>query len=102
MDLYNFSQYKISDNNICIINSYRYKSKIEMKEILFYLKTLHPDNIVFTRSINSLIREWRSHNLLYKLGIARKRTKDVDLDYPQKWYYTIAYFMGSIIYYIIK
>lgn len=97
----NFINYKISTNNIHITDSFQYTTK-KMKEIIQYLKKLYPDHIVFTRSINSLIREWRSHNLLYKLGIARKRTKDVDLDYPQKWYYTIAYFMGSIIYYIIK
>lgn len=53
----NFINYKISTNNIHITDSFQYTTKKEMKEIIQYLKKLYPDHIVFTRSINSLIRE---------------------------------------------
>jgi hypothetical protein len=33
-----------------------------------------------TRTRASYISEWKSHNRLYKLGIQRNRTKDVDLE----------------------
>jgi hypothetical protein len=31
------------------------------------------------------------HNRLYKLHILRDRTKDVDLEYKQKWYLKVLY-----------
>lgn len=49
------------------------------------------------RSNKSLIREWITHNNLYKLNLYRDRTASVDLNYPQKWYMKIAYFIFSII-----
>ena len=96
----NFINYKISTNNIHITDSFQYTTKKEMKEIIQYLKKLYPDHIVFTSSISSLVKEWQSHNLLYRLRIAKDRTKDLDLDldYPQKWYYKIAYFLLSLLY----
>lgn len=87
-------QYKISTNNIHIINSFQYTTRKEMKKIIQYLKELYPNNIVFKRPISSL----SSHNLLYKVKIARHRTKDLDLEYPQKWYYKITYFLLSLLY----
>ena len=33
-----------------------------------------------TRSFESYVREWKGHNRLYKLGLFRSHTKDVDLD----------------------
>lgn len=76
----NFINYKISTNNIHIADSFQYTTKKEMKEIIQYLKKLYPDHIVFTRSISSLVKEWQSHNLLYRLRIAKDRTKDIDLE----------------------
>ena len=49
------------------------------------------------RSNNSLIREWITHNNLYRLGLHKDGVKDVDLNYPQKWYIKILYAVGSII-----
>ena len=49
----------------------------EVEEIVDYRKiTKRP----VTRSINSYVREWRGHNRLYKWGIARSHTRDVDLN----------------------
>ncbi len=35
---------------------------------------------IFYRSRTSMVTEWRAHNFLYWLHIARKRTCDVDLE----------------------
>lgn len=69
----------------------------EMYNILNYLKELFPDSLVFKRSLKSLTREWRVHNFLYKIGLYKSRTKDVDLDYPQQWYYRLGYFILSSV-----
>lgn len=65
-----------------IIDSY----KISKWEMSNYLDNLRKTTIsdVFKRNNTSLIFEWATHNLLYNLHIAKERTKDVDLEYPQK------------------
>lgn len=93
----NFINYKISTNNIHIADSFQYTTKKDERNNSVFEK-LYPDHIVFTRSISSLVKEWQSHNLLYRLRIAKDRTKDVDLECPQKWYYKIAYFLLSLLY----
>lgn len=70
-----------SQNNTQVKNSYLLSTKNaireEVEEIVDYRKiTKRP----VTRSINSYVREWRGHNRLYKWGIARSHTRDVDLN----------------------
>lgn len=60
-----------------------------------YVKDM--DSPLNYRSNKSLIREWITHNNLYKLNLYRDRTASVDLNYPQKWYMKITYFIFSII-----
>lgn len=40
---------------------------------------------LWLRPLKSLEAEWGVHNVLYRLGLFRSRTKDVDLNYPQRW-----------------
>ena len=40
---------------------------------------------VCQRDIESMLREWRSHNLFYQLHVFRSRTHDVDLELKQPW-----------------
>lgn len=70
-----------SQNNTQVKNSYLLSTtkaiREEVEEIVDYRKmTKRP----VTRSINSYVREWRGHNRLYKWGIARSHTRDVDLN----------------------
>ena len=44
------------------------------------------DMAVCRRDLESMVREWRSHNLFYSLHVFRSRTKDVDLELQQPWY----------------
>ena len=53
---------------------------------------------IHVRTMFGMICEWRSHNLLYSLGIKRASTKHVDLELHPKWYYKIGYFILSCCY----
>ena len=44
------------------------------------IKTRKELGLPVTRTKSSYVSEWKSHNRLYKLGIQRSRTKDVDLE----------------------
>jgi hypothetical protein len=87
--------YRLSNNLIHIIDSYKINDIEEMKQFLLSIRAKHRSMSVFDRSIDNMIKEWVSHNILYKLHIFRSHTKDVDLEYPQKWFYKLGY---SIIY----
>jgi len=83
----------ITNNNIHVENSYMY-SKDCMKDALELWRGKYPEYDVFIhRTDNDMIREWCVHNVLYELGIAKERTKDVDLNWPQKWYARVGYFV---------
>lgn len=63
-----------------VYDSYQYSNEeIEqaVEEIMRKRKEL---GLPVTRTKSSYISEWKSHNRLYKLGIQRSRTKDVDLE----------------------
>ena len=54
--------------------------------------------MVYKRWMWSLRCEWAVHNVLYKLGLWRSHTKDVDLNYPIKWYVEVLYVIfGTLI-----
>lgn len=90
---------KITKNNIHIPDSYKVRNENTMKVVLLREEALHPDCEVFRhRTMDSLIREWRVHNRLYRWHILRSRTKDVDLNWPQPWWAKVGYFIfgGSL------
>lgn len=91
MEVINGLVCQITKNNIHIENSYQIKSKSEMKEVLYAIQHNHPECNSFKRDYKSMIAEWRTHNRLYKWGIEKGRTADVDLNYPLKWYVELAY-----------
>lgn len=77
----------LSYDNTHIIDSYLIRSKKEMREFLVDVReNCPPDMAVVARSIESQIREWRSHNLFYTLHVFRSRTRDVDLEREQPWW----------------
>ena len=80
----------VANNNIHIEDSAEV-SKECFGAVLVMLAEQHPDCDVWNRTGRSLILEWAAHNFLYNLHIARKYTKDVDLNYPQKLWEKILY-----------
>ena len=55
-----------------------------MREFLLKVRAQSsPEMAVCRRDLESMIREWRSHNLFYQLHVFRSRTKDDDLEVGQ-------------------
>ena len=95
-------KYDVSENNIKLVNSYLV-SKVFFDGILSQLKYEFPEHAIWSRSFNSLRREWASHNLAYSLGFKRDRTADCDLNVGQKWYIRLAYdIIGTFALLVIK
>ena len=95
-------KYKILSNRIklfdsCFISKHTFQYQIDTS------RNLHPTCHLWIRSDSSIKREWAAHNWAYSLGIKRDKTADVDLDFEQKWYVKLAYFIvGSIALLVIK
>ena len=90
----------VSDNNIRIKNGYLVPCR-HFEFILNCIREDEPNEVTANRSNYSLSCEWAVHNALYKLGLFRSRTKDVDLNYPcrSEWFYIV---LGSIIYPFVR
>lgn len=84
--------------NTHIENSYIVKSRKDMRGILECIEynSLCGD-AVRRIPMKTMLREWRAHNLLYALGIARKHTGSVDLN-EEHWWRRIGYFVLSLMY----
>lgn len=88
-----------SENNTTIFDSPMVHSPSDMSSIIHYIKSEVPETYAINkRGVLGMVHEWRVHNLLYSFGIERNRTKDVDLDYPQKWYHKLLYTILSPFY----
>ncbi len=84
MDLSNAT---ITPTNTHIADSCNVNSKQDMRDYLQQLRESVPDEMaVCRRDVESMVREWRSHNFFYKLHVFRSRTHDVDLEVEQTWY----------------
>lgn len=81
----------VQDNCITVVDSYTTADRVLIRSILEYVKAQAPNNVTKNRSMFSLCNEWIAHSLLYKLGIARSHTCNVDLEYPQSVLHTIAW-----------
>ena len=90
----------VNDNIICIENGYLVQGRC-FGFVLNCIRKEEPNEVTANRSNYSLSCEWAVHNALYKLGLFRSRTKDVDMEYPCRleWLYII---LGSIIYPFVR
>lgn len=90
----------ISEDCTTIYDSYQVKSPWDMESIIYYIKAEASDGMAINkRNISSMIYEWRTHNLLYALGIMRDRVKSVDLNTGQPWYIKALYAIISPFYF---
>lgn len=71
-------EYNVSNNNCCIKDSFRIKDIQYMKAFITYIKKVYPE--FCKRSDSSYINEWKAHNILYRFGLFKAHTKDVDLN----------------------
>lgn len=94
--------YEVSSNNIKLKSSFEV-SKDDFERELAAIRELHPDCLVWNRSIGSLKREWAAHNAFHALGLIRKQTSDTDLNWPQPWLIRVAYnLLGRMVWPFIK
>lgn len=86
-------EYKVSNVNLAIINSYKIKNKADMKNILYKIMNQESEHKfdVFKRSVKGMVQEWRAHNIIYNLGLFRTHTCTVDLEANQKWIFKIIW-----------
>lgn len=81
----------VSDSCITVRNSFTTTDRTLIRSILEYVAIQAPNKVTQNRSMFSLCNEWIAHSILYKLGIARSHTRDVDLEYPQSVLHSIAW-----------
>ncbi|WP_298061702.1 hypothetical protein [uncultured Rikenella sp.] len=81
---------ELTNNNISILNSYKIKSKKEMKIFLEVLPLY-----TIKRNINSCLNEWVAHNRLYKLGLFKEHTINTDLSKNESILRRIGYYLLS-------
>ena len=94
--------YTFSSNNIQLKSSFKVK-KGDFERELLAMREEHPECLVWNRSIKSLKREWAAHNAFHALGILRRKTADVDLNWPQVWLTRVGYwFAGWVVWPFIK
>jgi hypothetical protein len=82
-----------------IENSYKIKKEKEMKYIISYLKDhTNESYAIHKESMNNMLKEWKAHNILYKIGLFRNRTRSVDLNIDNKWYIKLIYAILAFFY----
>ena len=86
-------EYSISDTVLTIHESWQQNS---LRGMLQTLQTIRHEQErmgyhILLRTDRSIIEEWIVHNFFYDLHVLRPHTRTVDLEYPQRWYFRIAY-----------
>ena len=95
-------QYNITPTNIQLKSSFQVR-KADFERELLAMREAHPESLVWNRSIKSLKREWAAHNAFHALGMFRTKTADVDLDWPQNWFFRVGYAVaGAVVWPFIK
>lgn len=90
--------YKLTKNCLTIYNGYQTTDKKTMVSFISSLRDNEgKDTIMAHRTVKSMVREWRAHNLMYNLHLFRSHTQDVDID-NEPWYRRFVYFFLSLIY----
>ena len=74
-------KYKITKNNIKILNSYVIKDKNIMLEALIDILSDDEFSDTRDRTIEQYLREWRAHNIMYRIPLKyfKKHCGDADL-----------------------
>lgn len=89
--------YSVTENNIHIENSCDIL-KNNFQGVLSLIKREYPGNKVLeNRSVKSMEREWCVHNWCYAHGIAKERTRSVDLNWPQRWWVKAIYAVAGTL-----
>lgn len=80
-------------DNTHIENSYKVETRKRIRENCIWIVEKRKAMKYPTRSLNSYVNEWKGHNNLYKLGLFKDHTKDVDLEEPQSILWRIIWWI---------
>lgn len=94
-----FNILKDGRSGIDILNGYEINDDYDKMTFLNAITNYCQYGIDFgKRSIYSLFIEWKAHNILYKKGIFKKRTKGTGLDKNERWYRRLFYRLVCFIF----
>ena len=83
-----------------ILDSFLVKTKAEMRAVLQDLRDKAPEQMAINqRDMESMVKEWHAHNILYKLHIIRCNTRDVDLELKQPWHRELFCIVVDFLYF---
>lgn len=89
--------FSVTKNNIHIENSCNVL-KNDFQGILSLIGRQYPGNeVLANRSVKSMEREWCVHNWCHAHGIAKERTRSVDLNWPQRWWVKAIYAVAGTL-----
>ena len=89
---------RYSRTNVHVNDSFMVTSKDIEFWVAYIIVQGAKNGFVYSRSADSWIREWKAHNLLFKLGIEPARTRDVDLNEDETIIRRVGYFLLSLLY----
>lgn len=92
-----YFRYNAKTNNIKVMNPYELHTN---KDIRTYIKSL-PLELV-NRTERSAYAEWLAHELLYKLGLFKIHTIDVDITMNESRFRIICYYFISFYYRVVR
>ena len=86
---------QFNSKNIHIIDSFRVKRKRDMEKLLSQVEYASFNRgIFYSRNLKSWIQEWKAHNVLYNLGIIKK--KNTNLNEKISTFNKVKYFILSL------
>ena len=92
-------KYRLTNENVHIVDSYLIHDTIDMKNILIGIKDFAKEQgFIYKRSNGSWLAEWKAHNWLYDHGIEQDRTKAVDLNENESFIKRVCYRIISFLY----
>lgn len=90
--------YECTKNCTTIYDSYLITHKRDMNKAIKEIRSNTPSNFaIHTMNKRCMVGEWMIHNYFYNRGKEVYRTKDVDLEIGQPFYYKICYWLISLL-----
>ena len=90
--------FQYDKNNIHVVDSYKVKENDIMNYLVEFKRKIGKD-FTYKRSLEDMKIEWIAHNVLYRMGICKSRTKHVDINENETTLRKTGY---SIIYKLFK
>lgn len=96
-NIYIVDERREKNPSMCVIDSYKIRSKEQIMEIIkILLKLEEEDPTEWDRSEKAIYVEWILHTLGFDFGINRVSTRNVDLDNKDEAYYS-SIILGKIL-----